>query len=60
MCTTISPLCLKLSTLDTNSLTDPYTEKFKAARLCFDVISSVVEGKYVNFGVPPLQLNAVP
>jgi len=40
--------------LDTNSLTDPYTEKFKAARLCFDVISSVVEGKYVNFGVMDL------
>merc|ERR1712166_212481 len=54
VCTTISPLCLKLSTLDTNSLTDPYTEKFKAARLCFDVISSVVEGKYVNFGVMDL------
>eukprot|EP00658_Telonema_sp_P-2_P040926 TRINITY_DN29268_c0_g1_i1.p1 TRINITY_DN29268_c0_g1~~TRINITY_DN29268_c0_g1_i1.p1 ORF type:complete len:311 (+),score=91.93 TRINITY_DN29268_c0_g1_i1:217-1149(+) len=54
VCGIISPLCLKLSAVDTNSLTDPYTQKFKAARLCFDVIGSVVEGKYVNFGVMDL------
>lgn len=54
VCATISPLCHKLATVDTNSLSDPYTGKFKAARLCFDVIGSVVEGKYVNFGVMDL------
>lgn len=54
VCATITPLCRKLTALDTNSLPDPYTHKFKAARLCFDVIGSVVEGKYVNFGVMDL------
>ena len=30
---------------------DAYANKYKTARLCFDVIGFVMEGKYVNFGV---------
>ena len=30
---------------------DAYANKYKTARLCFDVLGFVMEGKYVNFGV---------
>jgi len=48
-CSILSRYSHKACTLPSGD--DAYATKYKAARLCFDVLGFVMEGKYVNFGV---------